>query len=1593
MKQNITKTFLLLTFVFLLVSLTAVNASDNNANETHELSENYENSQLYLSNHTIANEHTIKSVNNNNKLIKQEINKKQNNVNTKNQEKTETTLSIKFTNITDDLSTENYLFTHMDEEYSIDISLTEDLEEKPIPGKIKLYLLDNPDAEEIDLNNSGHIQKTYTVDKIGTYLPIYAEYEGSTEYNSQTSPIIFMDSEAYETELTLNKIDNVAFNSTIKIEGNLTYKENIPIKDANLIISLNDKQIASATTDNQGHYSINYKLQDIPIQEKAILKVEYISPLEKYSDAVVDNKIDVEKILRNITLNNFDTIIFKTPTTFMGQVIDENNKTYTGVMKVLIKDSINNDTYYINNSVTIDDGQFEFTFIPAKATDYSLSLFIEEDSYYMDSYKTIDFSVKKANLNLNVEEEYESLVQDNVSICGKLSDQNNNPISDILIEIYVDDFSLGTVTTDNNGNFNFTRYVFEEIDDDDFFTIYFKINETENYNSISEESTYYLSRRNVWINVNTNESVKINESLSLLGQVKDAYNNTIVPKGTITVLINNQEKEQIPIDSEGKFSTDININEDYIGQSKLYVITLFNPENPSVYYTDSCQLSEVVHEILKTEINITSNDSYVNDSIAIKIDLTDEHKKNLNENISVVIRDSQFNQLLNKKLQLTNGSVTTTFTPVEEGIYYIFAQYDGKENIYNTSMTEKEITVEKIPTSLTIDSLSKQVYVNDTVIISGKIIDTNNKPVVQSKITLEIFNSTNSSIITVKTDSQGNFNTTFIPRSIAENITIRLSYNSTNIFKESYCETSIQVIKHNTTIHLESLPTMIKYDEKILIKAKVVETDDNSIVNGSVNLKINNQLMEKINLKNGEFNYTYLIKESGKENLLKIEFIENDAYNPSEATHTYEVIPLKTLIIINPINDTEINSKILITGTITDENNQNLTIDLSFKINNESSEQVSARNGLFSFEYTPKNVSEYLVNVSYTGDNQHYTSSSNITKFNTFRTKLSVENITTTVDDKNKTITIFIKVNNTQNISTEDIVVKVKIGEEVYNTTITENSTINITTDELQPGEYPITLEINQTDYFEQFNQNLTTVNIEKYTPIISLKEISDQTYSVTTFLEGNLTDTYNQPLKNTTLIITIANDSYTLITDNNGKFNLSLEKFNAGNNSLEILVPETKSINSAKYNTTFLANKMKSKIILEENTRILPGDNFTIDGQLLDNNNKCIKNKSVIIQINNKEYTVKSDENGKFDLTYNNTKVGIYTVKVIFSDSNYEESIKERNLSVTKLSVRLIVENVTSTVGENMTLKAKLVDEYGNDVNGGNLVFKLNGRSLRMDDRFDTNIATVHKFKVNDGSVEYNILSDLYLRNGKNITASYSGSYRYESAKSNVAIASIKLRNANLNVTTSKTLLKQHENVTFKVHIEDNTTNISSHDLINQNASVFFKINGITLRNDDGNIIYVPVINSTAQYNYSTNILGSVDKENNLRNYTVTAVYMNPNYYPTARNTTFFNILKSDVNINISSLQLKNNLLSIKATLKDYLGYNLVGENKVCIKINGITYKENEENKYFKIKDGILDIQNIDVGKNNVKYIEIVTGERQAYNGARITSNEISIS
>lgn len=214
------------------------------------------------------------------------------------------------------------------------------------------------------------------------------------------------------------------------------------------------------------------------------------------------------------------------------------------------------------------------------------------------------------------------------------------------------------------------------------------------------------------------------------------------------------------------------------------------------------------------------------------------------------------------------------------------------------------------------------------------------------------------------------------------------------------------------------------------------------------------------------------------------------------------------------------------------------------------------------------------------------------------------------------------------------------------------------------------------------------------------------------------------------------------------------------------------------------------------------------------------------------------------------------------------------------------------------------------------------------------------------------------------------------------------------VSVNITQSVAKQNSTIVFTATLKDVTKNAKNTTCITTNGDVIFKINGKTIKDAKGKVLRINATSTVINYAYYVPTgMGGVTA-NGTRNYSVEAVYNNSIYYPDARGSSAFNVERSIVNINFIKTTVKGNVLSIKANFTDYENKYLVGENKVCIKINGKTYQENGKSKYFTVKNGRVNLSGIKLASGTkVKSVMLVTGAREAYFGVRATTTDITTS
>ena len=435
----------------------------------------------------------------------------------------------------------------------------------------------------------------------------------------------------------------------------------------------------------------------------------------------------------------------------------------------------------------------------------------------------------------------------------------------------------------------------------------------------------------------------------------------------------------------------------------------------------------------------------------------------------------------------------------------------------------------------------------------------------------------------------------------------------------------------------------------------------------------------------------------------------------------------------------------------------------------------------------------------------------------------------------------------------------------------------------------------------------------------------------------------------------------------------------------------------------TYKNNNLNITIIPPEDITVINdstrGVEFVVDTQVRDIYNTTITDGKIQVSaVNNligRFDVVNGSTTVKFNRSQLKEKINNITLTYINEAGEHNYQQKVARFTILLSNTNLTVEPIKGVIGEQIALIAHVRDISGKNVSGGNLVFKLNGKSLREDGRFDSDALPL-KLKVKNGLVEYNITADLYLRNTKNLTASYSGTSNYDESKSETVTAQIQKRYASITVNATPTVAKQYESIQIVATVDDVTKNAKNKTLINYETYVMFKINGVTLKDQNGTAIQVKVDeNKIASYNYTIPAgTGGIDSTGAIRNYSVTAVFVGDNYYPDVKNTTYFNVERSNVSVNFESVTVSNdNTLSVKAVLKDYMDNNVLGTSKVLIKVNGKSLRNETSGKafYYNVNNGVVDLSGIVVDANTtIKRVMLVVGERQAYFEARNETKEI---
>jgi len=952
---------------------------------------------------------------------------------------------------------------------------------------------------------------------------------------------------------------------------------------------------------------------------------------------------------------------------------EDNNLVNNGNIKIVIN-NIDYSQFILTNSsstiiipklnLTAGINNIEVIYIPVNYSYYSSST--NNITFYIVKYTTTTLKVAQNNSNIKLN--------------ATVFDENRNVMNG-SIKVYINDeeYNQDYVLTNGSVSITLNKSLFKT-----------GLNNIK-VNYIPIDNNYYSSTNKTVINVIKNTyltTILSNDTNNVKINITTCDENNNLINGSVKIFINNIEYNQSFILNNSNLA--INIPKSYLVAGSNEIEVNFIPTSNSYYPSNN-----------KTSINIikyTTTSSVVSNNttdVKLNVKVYDEDNNIVNKgNVKIFINNKEYNQ----SIILTNGftSLTMNKTLFKAGNNDIEVIFIPDDNKYYSSSNKTTITVIKN----TITNISVSNNTTD-VKLDILVLDEDGNPIDNGNIKVLINNNEyNQPVILTKGQVSLTLNKSLFKAGLNN---IKVNYIPINDnYYSSNNKTTINVIKNTVT------NVIISNNTTVLMLNIVVYDEDRNIMNGIINVSINNREYNQYVLSNSSS--TIIIPRSCLEigdNDIEVNFtpLDNNYYSSTNKT-TVNIIK-NTITSISSYNNTTNIKRI----TIYDEDG-NILKNGSFKIyiNNIDYNQTFVLNSshvLLKINNEVLNAGINIIEIKYTPISNNYYSSSNRTIITVF--KNTVTNVQ--VSNNTRGINLNISVHDEDDNYMNDGYINIFINNEDYGTSFSltkGNVSIILNKTLFKAGNNDIEIKYSPNEKYYYSSINKTTVTVIKNTN--TNVQVSNNTATVK--LDIVVYDEDMNIINKGNVKILVNNVRYKQSTiSNNGSISIILNKklFKAGLNDIEVIFTP---IND-NYNSSI--NKTTVTVIKNTNTNVRLSNNTTdvkLDIIVRDENGNTVDNGNIKVIINNNEYQSVILTKGQVSLTLNKSlfKAGLNNIEVDFisNDDNFYSSNNKTTITIFK-------NTVTNVQVSNHTLGIKLDvnvhDEDDNYMNNGYIYIFINNK------------------------------------------------------------------------------------------------------------------------------------------------------------------------------------------------------------------------------------------------------------------------------------------
>lgn len=1034
-----------------------------------------------------------------------------------------------------------------------------------------------------------------------------------------------------------------------------------------------------------------------------------------------------------------------------------------------------------------------------------------------------------------------------------------------------------------------------------------------------EPSTLYLNitvpKLTTYTYITVNNQTLGNTSIEVY--VRNSKPNMIIPYAPVTITLPD--------------NTQLNIN---TGETGVITVPLDLPVGENLVTAEYAGYDDYAASGRQETINVTPKESstiatITNNTIrnvTVTVTVTDKLTGDALTSGNIEILDKDGNTVGTGNIN-TSETVTITTSIDSKDITEITVKYLG-----NTNYSESEYNITNLEVTGRLSDINYTVNNNSygNISVNVTIIDPiTNTVVPNAQIIITYPDSTTE---TVTTDENGSYTITHeLPvgeNTITTEFTGNDEYNTTTkdyTFTVNPRESTTTANITNNTIRNTTIETTVtdKTTGQPIVygDVEVVNIDTREVV-GRATLNGTNTITITTNI---DTTGTYH---------LRVDFKGNTNYTSSNYTlTTFNVIKRASQTIITVDNDVYEDTSITITVrdpvTGTPIANAPVTITLP---DGETINRLTDTDGNMNVNLDLP-VGHNTITVTYTGNEEYNTS----TTTQTINVVKRASNTTATVTNatiRNTTVNVTVTDNITHEpVTSGEIIIKDTNTDEIVGRgTLNGTNNILIYTNIDSKGTYNLLVEYQGNDYYNSSTYTLSEVTVSGREATIETN-VNNQTQGNTTItitVKDPITDT---PIPNSTVTITYPNGTIeTLTTDENGNITITSD-LPVGENNITITYPETDEYNTTTETITINVQMRESLTSATINNNTVRNTSITVTVTDKITGQQVTSGQIEIINKDTGALIATGTLDGTNTITIPvNLPTGTYNITVNYlGNTNYTASSTNiDNINIEKRASTITIITQNDTIDDtriNITVKDPITDEI------------ITNAPITITLPDNTTIST-HTGATGTITQTLTVPAD-----DNTITVTYDGNNQYNSTTRTYTVNVKKLEST---TTVTRQTGYIGENITLTATITDiNGNRING-------GKVAFKLNDVTLKDENGEVIYATVENGIATISYY------VPTYYQAKTYKLSAVYGGNNQYLGSRsNTPLINLKQRQATLTLTTtgdVKVGENI-TFHVTITDKKDPDRQVNGNVIFKIDGLTLQDaNGETLQIPINNNTVD-------------------------------------